>query len=117
MLRRMRRHLLSAIVTLTSLPCFGAGFHALSLPGSQLDAMSADGRSAAGCLVGGKGGGFRWQEGESPEILTGAMSVRAISPSGHYVAGSALDADQHEIAAFWDAEGVAHPIGSLPGAD
>jgi len=113
----MRRHVLTAILSLASLPSFGAGFHALSLPGSQLAALSADGRSAAGGLVGGAGGGFRWREGESAEVLSGAMSVRAISPNGRYVAGSSLDADQHEVATFWDADGVAHPVGGLPGAD
>jgi len=113
----MRRSVIPAIFVLASVPAFGAGFHALSLPGSQLGVLSADGRSGAGGLVGGASGGFRWNEGETPELLTGAMSIRAISASGRYVAGSSLDASQREVATWWDADGIAHSLGGLPGAD
>jgi hypothetical protein len=113
----MRRSLPIAFALLVSLPASGAGFHALSLPGSQLAALSADGHSAAGSLVGGASGGFRWREGEAPVVLTGAMTVRAISPNGAYVAGSSLDARQHEVATWWGADGTAHALGGLPGAD
>lgn len=116
-MRGMQRHVLSAVVLLASAPSFGAGFHALSVPGSQLAALSADGRTAAGGLVGGATGGFRWHEGAPVEVLSGAMSVRAISASGRYVAGSSLDAAQREVATWWDADGVAHPVGGLPNAD
>src|SRR5262249_44317124 len=116
-MRGMQRHVLSAVVLLASAPSFGAGFHALSVPGSQLAALSADGRTAAGGLVGGATGGFRWHEGAPVEVLSGAMSVRAISASGRHVAGSSLDAAQREVATWWDAGGVAHPIGGLPNAD
>ena len=117
MLRAMRRHVLSALVLLTSMPVCGAGFGALSLPGSQLSVLSADGQSAAGGLVGGASGGFRWHEGEAPRPLPGAMSVRAMSASGRYVAGSSLDAGEHEVATWWDTDGPAHPLGGLPGGD
>ncbi|HKE48600.1 MAG TPA: hypothetical protein VKB52_11095 [Rhodanobacteraceae bacterium] len=113
----MRRHVLTAFVLAASMPVSGAGFLPLSLPGSQLSALSADGQSAAGGLVGGASGGFRWHEGEGPRTLSGAMSVRAISASGRYVAGSSLDAGQHEVATWWDAEGRAHALGGLPDAD
>lgn len=113
----MRRYVMPVIFLLASMPAFGAGFRVLSLPGSQLGVLSADGRSAAGGLVGGTSGGFRWHEGETPEILAGAMSVRAISSSGRYVAGSSLDAGQREVATWWDADGLAHSLGGLPGAD
>jgi len=113
----MRRFLPIAFALLVSLPASGAGFHALSLPGSQLAALSADGRSAAGSLVGGASGGFVWHEGDAPTLLPGAMSVRAISPNGAYVAGSSLDASQHEVATWWDTDGTVHGLGGLPGAD
>jgi len=116
-MRGMQRHALTAVVLLASTPSFGAGFHALSVPGSQLVALSADGHTAAGGLIGGTSGGFRWREGEPLQVLPGAMSVRAISASGRYVAGSSLDGAQREVATWWDADGVAHPIGGLAGAD
>lgn len=116
-MRGMQRHALTAVVLLASAPSFGAGFHALSVPGSQLVALSADGRVAAGGLVGGASGGFRWHEGAPVEVLSDAMSVRAISASGRYVAGSSLDAAQREVATYWDADGVPHLLGGLPNAD
>jgi hypothetical protein len=117
MLRRMRQLVLPALFVLASLPASGAGFAALSMPGSQLGALSADGRVAAGGLVGGASGGFRWREGEGAQALAGAMSVRAISASGRYAAGSSLDASQREVATWWDPAGVAHPVGGFSGAD
>lgn len=92
-------------------------FHAFALPGSQLAALSADGRTAAGGVIGGASGGFRWREGEAPRLLDRAVSVRAISASGRYVAGSSLDAQQREVATWWDADGSAHALGGLPGAE
>jgi hypothetical protein len=111
------RHLLPALLMLGCLPCAGAGFQALGLPGSQLAALSADGRGAAGGLVDARSGGFRWHEGSSPQLLAGAVSVRAISASGRVVAGTSLDADHREVATWWDADGNAHPLGGLAGAD
>ena len=75
MLRPMRRHVLSVLVLIAATPSFGAGFVALSLPGSQLVALSADGRAAAGGLVGGASGGFHWREGAPVET-----SARMPSP-------------------------------------
>jgi uncharacterized membrane protein len=117
MLRRVYRYLLSVFALVASMPSFGAGFRALSLPGSQLAALSADGRTAAGGLVTGASGGFRWREDAPPQTLSGAIAIRAISPSGRDVAGSSLDAGQREVATWWDADGNAHPLGGLPGAD
>jgi hypothetical protein len=116
-LRDMPRRFRAVIVLLASKPCFGAGFHALSLPGSQLVALSADGTAAAGGLVGGASGGFRWREGRPTEMLGGAVSVRAISASGRYVAGSSLDARQREVATWWDTDGLAHTLGGLAGVE
>lgn len=94
----------------------GAEFNAIDLPGSQLLALSEDGQIAAGSLVGATSGGFRWSAQRGVELLQGAVSVQALSASGHYVAGSALDSDQGEIATYWDAAGGAHMIGGPPGA-
>jgi uncharacterized membrane protein len=113
----MHRRLIPAILLLGTLPAFGAGFQALSLPGSQLAALSADGCTAAGGVVDGASGGFRWHAGAPPRLLAGAVSARAISASGRYVAGSSLDAEQREIATWWDIDGIAHPLGGLPQAD
>lgn len=100
----------------TSLAAAGE-FRALSLPGSQLGALSADGRAAAGGVIGAASGGFRWQEGEAPRLLERAVSVRAMSASGRHVAGSSLDAQQREVATWWDVDGTVHPLGGLPGAE
>lgn len=116
-MRGMQRHALTAVVLLVSTPSFGAAFHALSVPGSQLVALSDDGHTGAGGLIGGTSGGFRWREGEPVQVLPGAMSVRAISASGRYVAGSSLDGALREVATWWDADGVAHPVGGLAAAD
>jgi hypothetical protein len=108
-----KRLLLPAVLLVSSLPCAGAGFQALSLPGSQLAALSADGRTAAGGLVDGRSGGFRWREGAPAQLLAGAVSARAISASGRNVAGTSLDVDHREIATWWDADGLVHPIGGF----
>jgi len=96
----------------TSLAAAGE-FRALSLPGSQLGALSADGRAAAGGVIGAASGGFRWQEGEAPRLLERAVSVRAMSASGRHVAGSSLDAQLREVATWWDVDGTVHPLGGL----
>jgi uncharacterized membrane protein len=93
-----------------------AGFVALDAPGSQLVALSADGRVAAGTLSGAASGGFRWREGRGLELLPGAVSVHGLSPSGRSVAGSAFDAARRETAAYWDDAGTRHALGGLPGA-
>lgn len=113
----MYQLLLPTLLLFGTVPAVGAGFHPLSLPGSQLGALSADGLSAAGGVVDGASGGFHWHAGTPPQLLAGAVSARAISASGRYVAGSSLDAEQREVATWWDADGIAHPLGGLPGAD
>lgn len=107
--------LLPIVLLIGSTPSFAAGFRALGLPGSQLAALSDDGRSAAGSLIGSASGGFRWRAGEAPRLLPGAVSARAISPSGRYVVGSSLDGDQREVAAYWDASNTRRLLGGLPG--
>jgi hypothetical protein len=92
-------------------------FHALSLPGSQLAALSADGHAAAGGVIGSASGGFCWHQGESAHLLERAVSVRAMSASGRYVAGSSLDAQQREVATWWDSDGTLHALGGMPGAE
>lgn len=88
-------------------------FLALDLPGSQLTALDADGQAAAGSLSGDRGGGFRWQAGQGARTLPEAISVRAISPDGRYVAGSSLDADQIEVASWWDRDADAHALAGV----
>lgn len=92
----------------------GAGFTALDMPGSQLLALSRDGRAGAGSLIGANTGGFRWSEANGIQPLPGAMSVRGVSASGRYVAGSSIDAGQREVASYWTAEGELVRIGALP---
>lgn len=113
----MHFHIAPILVAFASAHAFAGGFHALSLPGSQLAALSADGKVAAGGLAGGASGGFRWREGEPAETLVGAMSVRAISASGRYLAGSSLDKHGIEVATWWSADGAAHAIGGLADSD
>jgi uncharacterized membrane protein len=113
----MHKPLLPLLLSLFALPAFAGGFEALSLPGSQLAALSADGRSAVGGLIGSVSGGFRWHEGKPIEFLAAAVSVRAISASGRHATGSSLDEQQREVATWWDAAGVAHALGGLTGAD
>jgi hypothetical protein len=113
----MFKPLLPLVLCLAAQSASAGEFRALSLPGSQLVAMSADGRSAAGGVIGGGSGGFRWHEGEPARLLEHAVSVRAISASGRYVAGSSLDAQQREVATWWDADGNSHALGGLPGTD
>jgi hypothetical protein len=105
------------LLALLSMSASAGEFRALSMPGSQLAALSADGRSAAGGLIGGASGGFRWQEGAPPRVLAHAVSVHAISASGRYVAGSSLDGGQREVATWWDERGEPHRLGGVPGAD
>lgn len=90
------------------------GFKPLGLPGSQLLSLSRDGRSGAGSLVGAESGGFRWSEETGAQLLAGAISVRALSASGRFVAGSSLDAGQREVASYWDASGQLVRLGGLP---
>lgn len=97
-------------------PGTAAGFVALGLSGSQLAALSADGCVAAGNISGGEAG-FRWSVGGGVQRLEAAISVRALSASGRYAAGSSLDAEQREVASYWDAEGRLHRIGGAPGVD
>jgi len=111
----MLRFLLLSALLAPAAPA-GAAFVGLDLPGSQLNALSRDGRAAAGSLVGAASGGFRWREGRPAELLKGAVSARAISADGRYVAGSALDAGQREVAARWDADGTLRTMGGLAGA-
>lgn len=94
----------------------GAGFVALDLPGSQLVALSADGRVAAGSVNRNVHGGFRWREDGGVELLAQAVSVHGLSPSGQVVAGSALDREQRETAAYWDDSGAPHLLGGLENA-
>jgi uncharacterized membrane protein len=113
----MSKAILLPLLALLSLSASAGEFRALSMPGSQLAALSADGRSAAGGVIGGASGGFRWHEGTPPEWLAHAVSARAISASGRYVAGSSLDDEQREVATWWDEAGAPHRLGGLPGAD
>ncbi|MBO9662164.1 hypothetical protein [Dokdonella sp.] len=107
---------LAIALLLSPLPAMAEGFLALDLPGSQLTALADDGRSAAGSLAGSAGGGFRWRQGHGAQTLPHAVSVRGISPSGRYVAGSSLDENADEVATWWDAAADAHRIAGLPGA-
>lgn|GEM_PF-1304794 len=91
-------------------------FAVLGVPGAQIAALSADGCIAAGG-VSGSGGGFRWTVGAGVQRLEAAISVRALSASGRYAAGSSLDADLREIASYWDADGRLHRLGGVPGID
>lgn len=104
-----------ALLPLVPLSAAAAGFVALDLPGSQLTALAEDGHGAAGSLTGGGSGGFRWQQGRGAQTLSHAISIRAISPSGRYVAGSSLDENATEVATWWDDEGAPHRIAGLPG--
>ena len=96
---------------------WSAGFTVLDMPGSQLLALSRDGRAGAGSLVGANTGGFRWSEARGIQPLPGAMSVRGVSASGRYVAGSSIDAEQREVASYWNADGTLARIGGLPGTE
>lgn len=100
----------------TAVPGAAAEFVALGLPGAQLAALSADGCIAAGAVSGGEHG-FRWTVGGEVQRLASAISVRALSASGRYAAGSSLDAERREVASYWDAAGQLHRIGGAPGID
>jgi len=45
------------------------------------------------------------------------VTIRAMSASGRYVAGSSLDAQQREVATWWDADGALHALDGLLGAE
>lgn len=94
-----------------------AEFIALGLPGSQLAALSADGCTAVGNVSGDGAAGFRWSVGAEVKRLEAAISVRALSASGRYAAGSSLDAERREVASYWDADGRLHRLGGAPGVD
>lgn len=98
---------------LPGLAC-SAGFTPLGVPGSQLLALSRDGQAGAGSLVGAGTGGFRWSQSRGLQPLPGAMSVRGVSASGRYVAGSSIDAEQREVASYWNADGELVRLGGLP---
>ena len=104
------------LFSLACLPAFAAGFVPIDLPGAQLNALSADGRVASGSVVGSVSGGFRRDESGRVYALPDAVSAQGISASGRYVVGSALDAQQREVAAYWDEDGHARLLGGLPGA-
>lgn len=109
-----------ALLSCTAASClpalaWSAGFTALGAPGSQLLALSRDGRAGAGSLIGATTGGFRWSESKGMQPLPGAMSVRGVSASGRYVAGSSIDAEQREVASYWNADGELVRVGGLPG--
>lgn len=110
------RRLLAALLCFVCLPALAAGFVAIDLPGAQLNALAADGRVASGSVVGGASGGFRWDQAGRARELPDAVSAQGISASGRYIVGSALDAQQREVAAYWDGDGAAHLLGGLPGA-
>lgn len=93
-----------------------AGFVAFDLPGSQLVALSSDGRVAAGTLNRTSHGGFRWRDGGRVELLAQAVSVHGLSPSGQVVAGSAFDRERRETATYWDQAGTPHLLGGLQDA-
>lgn len=118
--RRTRARRCAAALALlgiaATVPGRAAGFVALGLPGSRLAALSADGCVAAGDISGGEAG-FRWSIGGGMQRLEAAISVRALSASGRYAAGSSLDAERREVASYWDAEGRLHRIGGAPGVD
>ncbi len=90
-----------------------AGLTPLGLPGSQLVALSHDGCFAAGSLVSGPAGGFRWSAARGVERLHAAVTVRGLSASGRYVAGSVFDEQQRQVAGYWDADGRLHRLASL----
>ncbi|HEU4665158.1 MAG TPA: hypothetical protein VFS55_14110 [Dokdonella sp.] len=113
----MHRLLPPLLALLVATTASAEGFHALGLPGSQLAALSADGRTGVGGVIGAASGGFRWHEGAAPQWLERAVSVRAVSASGRYAAGSSLDAQQREVATWWDAAGASHALGGLTGAE
>jgi uncharacterized membrane protein len=104
------------ILCLACLPAFAAGFVPIDLPGAQLNALSADGRVASGSVVGSASGGFRSDPSGQAHELPDAVSAQGISASGRYIVGSALDAQQREVAAYWDEDDRVHRLGGLPGA-
>lgn len=104
----------SALVAALPACANAASFTPMGQPGSQVAALSADGCVAAGNV---SGGGFRWRVGGAIVALDAAISVRALSASGRYAAGSSLDAERREVASWWDADGRVHRLGGAPGVD
>lgn len=112
----MRNGILGSLAALLPIAAAQAAFVPLDLPGSQLIALSRDGCIAAGSLIDGDAGGFRWSAQRGAERLRGAATVRGLSASGRYVAGSLLDEQARQVAAYWDADGRPHRLGELPGS-
>lgn len=112
----MRKGFFGGVGLLLPIAAARAAFVPLDLPGSQLIALSRDGCVAAGSLIGGEAGGFRWSAQGGVERLRNAATVRGLSASGRYVAGSLLDEQARQIAAYWDASGRPHRLGTLAGS-
>lgn len=114
----MHKLLLALLIAALPIRNARAEFIALGLPGSQLAALSADGCTAVGNVSGDDASGFRWSVSAAEvKRLEAAISVRAISASGRYAAGSSLDAERREVASYWDADGRLHRLGGAPGVD
>lgn len=107
--------LFGALAAATSPVAPAASFQTLDLPGSRLTALSADGCVAAGVVPGGKPAGFRWSAAHGARPLDSATAVHALSPGGDYAAGATLDAQQREVATWWDTAGKPHRVAPLPG--
>lgn len=112
----MRKGFFGSAGLLLPIAAARAAFVPLDLPGSQLIALSRDGCVAAGSLLGGDAGGFRWSAHGGVERLRSAATVRGLSASGRYVAGSLLDEHDRQVAAYWDASGRPHRLGTLAGS-
>lgn len=111
----LRKGLPSLLGALLPMAAAQAGFTGLGLPGSQLVALSHDGCVAAGSLVNGSAGGFRWSAAGGVELLREAVTVRGLSASGGYVSGSVFDEQARQVAGYWDAGGRVHRLGALDG--
>lgn len=112
----MRKPICGLLVAMFPATFAYAGFQSLGLPGSQLIALSHDGCVAAGSLIGGEAGGFRWSAARGVELLREAITVRGLSASGRYVSGSLLDEQARQVAGYWDAEGRPQRLGGLVGS-
>lgn len=113
----MRRLPLCVAIGCLPLAASAGGFVPLDLPGSQLAAISHDGCVASGSALGATSAAFRWRADTGAVLLDGAIAVGGLSPSGRFVAGSVLDDMQRQVAAYWDAAGVAHRIASMHGIE
>jgi len=109
----MRKGLAGLLGALLPMAAAHAGFTPLGLPGSQVVALSRDGCFAAGSLVSGPAGGFRWSAASGVELLREAVTVRGLSASGRYVSGSVFDEQARQVAGYWDADGRLHRLGGL----